>query len=168
MPKRKQPQELPCILRDTREQDGYGWKWNKSALWSGTESRTLKTADYSIEGMEKDFFVIERKNSVVEWYQCLISGERAEDFANELVRLDAYKHPFIICEFPLSLINCFPLRSGLPKAVARRIKVTGQFLLRRTCEIQMKHRVKILFAGNPDCAKSVATSLMKRAIECRL
>lgn len=128
------------VKKDTREQ--LGWIFPKGGTCSGMSVATLKTGDYTIDGLE-DQFVIERKGSTAEWAKNICEKR----FERELERLDCYIFPFIILEFSYTDLLIYPRNSGIPKSKWNRIRVTPEFLLKRTLEIQCNHKVKIIAAG---------------------
>lgn len=152
------------VLRDTSEKKGKGWLFETDEACSGTELRNLYTGDYSLEGYyDTKVFVIERKGGVAEFVANITQKEKWEDFRNELERLEEFRFPFIICEFPYSLVEQYPLESGIPKKFQYKIRVTPQFLVKRLWEIQLHFKTKILFADRG--GKDAASSLFKRIKE---
>lgn len=152
------------VLRDTNEHEGKGWIFPPKDSCLGTEERNLYTGDYSIDGFyQNKCFVIERKGGVSEFAANISQKEKWDDFKQELERLEEFKHPFVICEFPFSLLENYPCGSGIPQYKWPKIRVTPKFLLKRFFEIQLKFKTKFLFtnAGGFDAAES----LMKRILE---
>lgn len=152
------------VIRDTREHDGHGWTFPAADRCLGTKIATLKTADYTIEGCES-IFAVERKGSVAEIAQNLTTSSKWDDFKNELIRLEEFQFPFVICEFPLSLLKTFPIGSGIPKDRWPSIKVTPQFLLMRLEQIWLHFKTKWIFADTPGLGREVASGLFKRVSE---
>jgi len=147
------------VLRDTREKDGKGWKFNASQFCSGTLESGLKTGDYTLLGYE-DVICLERKGSIIEWANNMMQ----ERFFRELERMEKIRYPFILLEFSLKDIVDYPYCEGVPFSVRKKIKVSGAFLLRKLCEIQLKYKVKIILCGDKESAKSIALSLFKRIV----
>lgn len=147
--------ELPKvkIIRDTREQTG--WVFEKSDWCDGTVTKTLPSADYSIEGLE-DKFVIERKGKLQEFAKNILEDR----FERELERLDQFDHSFIIGEFTIEDIYMFPVNSGIPKFLWGKLRVKPELIIKRYMEIQTNHKVKIIPAGRH--ARSCAETLFKR------
>lgn len=144
-------------IRDVQEKSGV-WSFAKSDICLGTTERALKTGDYTIEGLE-DIFTIERKASTGE-----ISGNITEKrFENELNRMDAMTHSFLICEFTLEDIFSFPFNSGIPSRFWPKLKVTSNYIVKRLVEIETDHKVKIIFAGKrgPEYAEAIFKRMMK-------
>lgn len=150
------------VIRDSREQQrGDGWWWDdKGEFCSGTEIRTLKTGDYTLESFENDF-VIERKSGTAELAQNIHEGR----FARELERLEEFKYPFLIVQCSWDDIYAFPERSGIPQKRWSQLKVNPKLLAKRLCEYQLKYKTKFILAGSN--AQRVAASLFKRLIESR-
>lgn len=154
------------VLRDTREHEGHGWVFPGTDACAGTEVRTLHTGDYSLEGYyENRTFVIERKGSVTEFVGNLTTKEKWDDFKNELGRLEEFAHPFVLCEFPIDLLQSYPVGSGIPRHLQARVKVRPQFLLKRLEEIWLHFKTKFIFAGTPGLGRDIASGLFKRVLE---
>lgn len=168
MPPRKKTEKTtvrkPLILRDTSEHKGHGWLFEPDGRFAGTESRNLYTGDYSLDGYyDNKVFVIERKGSVSEFVRNISHGETWADFRDELERLEEFAHPYIVCEFPYSLLETFPIGSNIPRRLWPSLRVTSQFLVRRFWEIQLTFKTKIHFANAG--GKSVALQIFKRMVE---
>lgn len=146
------------ILRDTREQTG--WEFQKRSPILGTKSATLKTGDYTIEGLE-DLFVVERKRNTSELANNLTSDWAR--FERELERLEAFQFPFLVCEFTLKDIIDYPKGSGIPKSKWRYLKIRGSFLLRKILQIETTYKTRVVFAG--ENGKEFVRSLCKRIYE---
>lgn len=150
------------VIKDTREQKGWDFPASESCL--GTSVETLHTGDYTIRGYEK-VFIVERKGCVSELVGNLTQKEKWEDFRHELERLEEFKHPFVICEFPFKLIKTYPFGSGIPKKLWPYIKVKPQFLLMRLEEIWLHFKSKFIFTDDATLGKEVASGLFKRIVE---
>lgn len=146
------------VIRDTREQKNNGWIFDADKVCSGTTTRKLDTGDYSLEGKE-ELFVIERKGSLPEWAHNL----NEKRFEQEMERLEQFKWPFIVLEFTVEDLLNWPNNCGLPADKIKEVRTSSFFLLRRVCELEMKYKTKIIFAGNK--GKEVAFSLFKRVME---
>lgn len=153
------------VLRDTCEQKGHGWQFEPTERCAGTVLRNLYTADYSLEGYyDNNLLAIERKGSVVELVGNLTRKEKWPAFQDELARLDAFRWPFIVCEFPFALLAHYPSGSGLPYSVWKQIRVKPELLLKRIAEIELAHKARWVWAG-PN-AKEYVSSVFKRVVEC--
>jgi hypothetical protein len=146
------------VIRDTREQKNNGWIFDKSKNCSGTNTWKLDTGDYTVVGYEKDF-VIERKGSVAEWAH----NVNETRFLKEMERLEKFKWAFIILEFTLDDLMKWPNDCGIPKDKIKDVKTSNFFILKKTCELQLKFKTKIIFAGR--YGKEMAASLFKRVVE---
>lgn len=128
------------VIKDTREKQG--WHFVSTEKCEGTITQTLKTGDYTIEGLE-DKLCIERKGAVSEFAQNLMD----ERFYREMERAAEYPHSYIILEFTLyDLIN-YPRTAHIPLKVKNKIRINGKFLVYKMCELQNNYPVKIIFAG---------------------
>lgn len=146
------------VIRDTREKDNNGWFWRKSKYCAGTVDGTMPTGDYTLEGME-DYLIIERKGSIAEWAKNINEAR----FARELERLDAVQHPWILLEFTMRDIMNYPVGSSIPRYKWKSLKFRGSYILKRTTEIMMQHRAKIILCG--DSGKETASNIFKRTVE---
>jgi ERCC4-type nuclease len=146
------------IIRDTREQTPWEFYYDKSVA---EEVGTLKTGDYTIKGLE-DTICIERKGCIEELANNL--GREFARFTKELVRMEEFKHAFIICEFPMGDLIEYPFHRQNSKLQGSS-KLSGKYLLKVIIEIQLKYNVKIIFAGSKFYANKTALSLMKRIYE---
>lgn len=150
------------VLRDTREKEGKGWQFSASKYCSGTRVQGLKTGDYTLLGYE-NLLCIERKGSIIEFANNLCQ----ERFFNELERLEDFPYAFLVLEFSLKDLIDYPFSEGIPYSVRKKIKISGAFLLRKLCEIQLKYKTKIIFAGNKTSSKEFAMSIFKRVVETK-
>lgn len=148
------------VIRDTREQRG--WVFEPSDRCLGTVVETLKTGDYTLRGFE-DAFCLERKRNVAELSTNLTHTDNWSAFKRELERLEAFRFPFLICEFSLEDLMRFPEGSGIPQARWASLRVKPAFLLKRIHEIHFRFKPQIIFAGGH--GKEVASSLFKRMSE---
>lgn len=152
------------VLRDTSEKKGKGWQFPTSDTCLGTVEKNLYTGDYSLDGYyDNKIFCIERKGAVTEFVANLTQKEKWDDFKQELERLEEFRFPFIICEFPYSLFENYPHGSGIPFQSWSKIRVKPQFLIKRLWEIQLRFKTKILFANLG--GETAASSLFKRIVE---
>lgn len=145
------------VIRDTREQ--LGWDFPVSSCCEGTVEQRLPTGDYTLAGYEQAF-VVERKGTTGEFSQNLIQDR----FNKEMLRLEKFTYPFIVCEFDMCDIQNFPEGSGIPKHLWRKLRVTPQFFLKRFWELQVLYRTKIILAGRFG-GQVAASSLFKRISE---
>ena len=144
------------VIRDTREQNG--WTFMAGKACDGTVSGTLKTGDYSIEGYE-DLLTLERKGCIAELATNLVEDR----FERELERMESFKYAFMILEFSMDDLIKYPKGSGIPYYKMKSVKLNPFFLLKRLIEIELKYKVKIIFAENH--GQTVASSIFKRVIE---
>lgn len=151
----------PHIIRDTREQTG--WMFPESDRFAGTIIQTLKTADYSLEGFE-DVLLIERKGSVSEFANNLIDKR----FYRELDRMAPYTFPYLLLEFSLRDMLNFPIGAGIPKYRLPQVKMTGQLLLCKFAELQLKYpMIHTWFCGSQRDAEIAAISIFKRVLDVK-
>ncbi len=142
------------IIVDTREQ--IPWEFG----YHDTAKRKLDTGDYSIEGFE-NILAIERKKSVGELATNL-SEKRFQDVLN---RLSKIKHPYMVFEFSLDEVYQFPVGSEIPKKMWNKLRITGNYIVKRLVEIQLEYNIQIVFCDDADNAERFTVSLMKRIYE---
>ena len=148
------------VIRDTREKENYGWDFNQSKNCSGTETRTLPTGDYTIEGYEQEI-VIERKGCVAEIAMNIFEPR----FERELDRLESYNYPFLLMEFDLADVIRFPEGSSIPKYKWSSIKVKPFLILKKLTEYQLVYKTKFIFCGKN--GKEMCASIFKRFLELK-
>jgi len=146
------------IVRDTREKEGHGWFFEESQYCEGTELKKLDSGDYSISGRES-LVAIERKENIVEFAQNLTQDR----FERELERMEQIAHPYVVLEFDFEDLVRYPHSAKLPPNIKQNIQISGQYLLRRLCELQLKYKTKFIFAGK--FGKQFTESLFKRLNE---
>jgi ERCC4-type nuclease len=146
------------IIIDTREQKNL-WSFH-SNYCEDIIRRKLDTGDYSIEGLEH-LLCLERKATVAEF----AVNMRGDTFKRELARMQSYKYKFIIFEFGVDDILRFPIGSGIPKSKWESMRISPQFIMRFISEIQVIYGVHVVFAGDGDNAKYIASNIMKRVYE---
>ena len=146
------------IIQDTREQTPWSFNFEYTVA---QEISTLQTGDYTIQGME-DVLCIERKGCIEEFATNL--GKDFSRFKKELIRMDKFPHSFIICEFPLKDLIEYPFHNHNAR-LQQVAKIGGKYLLKQIMEIQLDHKVKIMFCSNRFYAQQLALSLMKRTYE---
>jgi len=153
---KKEPEFI--IIKDTREQ--IPWEFNFEHTVA-EEIGTIKTGDYTIKGLE-DKICIERKGCIEEFANNL--GRDYIRFKKEMIRMDEFEHAFIICEFPLRDLIDYPFHGHNTK-LQQTTRISGSYLLKVIFELQLEHKVKIMFCGNKFYAMKTALSLMKRVNE---
>lgn len=148
------------VLRDSSEKEGFGWNWDESEYCTGTEITSLYTGDYTLRGIE-DIFIVERKLSVSEIYQNLITKDYKR-FKDELIRLRDFKHAYIVCEFDLPTLFGFPWSDPkIPRRAKYKMK-SGNHLFERITKLYVDYNFQIIFAGKS--AKQVVSSIFSRMV----
>jgi hypothetical protein len=149
------------VIRDVQEKVNY-WDFPVSESCDGTVVEHLKTADYTIKGLESEI-LIERKANIDEFAANLTQPR----FVRELERLNDHtipSLPVVILCFELSDLTDWPSSSGTPPHIKKNIKTTGKFLMKRLAELMVRFpRVNFIFAGSE--GKDIAASLLKRVWE---
>jgi hypothetical protein len=147
------------VLVDTREQTP--WEFAKRGDCDGWEQASLRTGDYTLKGFEGKF-VVERKGSTPEIAKNLCEAR----FERELQRMSEFPLAFVVCEFTYDDLFVFPNRTLIPAYQKKRLRVTGQFLVRRLAELEVKYPVKWCLAGPR--AREWVSSLFKRVVEAHV
>lgn len=142
------------IIVDTREQ--IPWEFG----YHNTAKKKLDTGDYSIEGFE-DILAIERKKSVSE----IATNLSESRFKDVLERLSKIKHPYMVFEFSFDEVYDFPVGSDIPKKLWSKLRIGGNFIIKRLIEIQLEYNIQIVFCGDASNAERFSVSLMKRIYE---
>lgn len=148
------------VVKDTREQDGYYFSPYQSCL--GMIEEKLDTGDYSIKGME-DKICIERKGCVEEL--AINLGQKKYPFLEEIERMTAFPHKFLVLEFSLEDLVKFPDETRIPVKNKAQLKITGKYMLKCLFEFQLYNNIHILFCGNKYNAFLVVNSILKRVNE---
>lgn len=131
------------IIQDTREKKG--WDFTFARECDGQIIQMLKTGDYTIQGLESKLCV-ERKRSVSEI--AINLGSKWSVFKEELERMKAFEHRYIICEFSIDDILIFPANSSIPKWKQKKIKMNGKFMLNRLNSIYENYGINIEYCNN--------------------
>ncbi len=142
------------IIIDTREQ--IPWEFG----YHNTAKMKLDTGDYSIQGYEH-IIAIERKKSVSE----LATNLSESRFKDVLERLSKIKHPYMVFEFDIDEVYRFPVGSDIPKRLWDKLRISGNYIVKRLIEIQLEHNIQIIFCGDASNAERYTVSLMKRIYE---
>lgn len=142
------------IIIDTREQ--IPWEFG----FHDTAKKKLDTGDYSIEGLE-NILAIERKKSVSE----IATNLSESRFKDVLERLSKIQHPYMVFEFSLDEVYSFPVGSDIPKKMWDKLKISGNYIVKKLIEIQLQYGIQVVFCGDPDNAERFSASIMKRIYE---
>jgi ERCC4-type nuclease len=131
MPRAAKPlPELPCILKDTREQTP--WCFSPAVTWERT---SLPTADYSLKGYT-DIVCIERK-SIADLVMSCASKER-ERFWESCRRMKEYERRVLIVEGSADDIW----------AGAYRSQATPRSIMATTLAMHVDFGVAVIWAGD--------------------
>lgn len=144
------------ILCDTREQQP--WEFSEKDWEHGSVRATLKTGDYTLQGFE-DVLTIDRKGKASE----LATNLTDKRFERELERLQDFKYPFIVCDFPLSDLLQFPFIPEVPSFVRKKIRARGPFLVSILETFWLRFKTKWIFTEHGD-GKNRALGLFKRVL----
>ena len=145
--------ELPTIIKDTREHEGYGYNFRASSNCAGMIVEKLDTGDYAIKDY-LDLIVIERKKSIIE--MCNNFGKKRKQFENELKRMENIKFKYIVVEDYWSSIKH-------PKFTTLKYNM----ILGSIISFELKYGVHFIFAGNKNMAQDITRSLLIKAWKYR-
>lgn len=154
----KPSEEKFVIVKDTREQLGWNFEFFDCCT---VEEEVLTTGDYTVRGLE-DIVVLERKSLVCELAQNLGSDWRR--FEAEFDRLIDFEHKYIICEFSLEDVNRFPVGSGIPKKLWKKLRINSKYIKNKLFEETANRDIQVIFAGNKDRAEETAIDIFKKVI----
>ena len=129
------------IIEDTREQKPLDF--SKADFCDTVIKKTLKTGDYSIEGLE-EIICVERKGTIGE----LAGNICQKRFFRELERMQSYQYRYLICEFPFSHVINYPYSSDIPKYKLKYIKVRPPFILKVLNKIMIDYNVNVVFCDD--------------------
>jgi ERCC4-type nuclease len=152
------------IIRDTRESEKHGWKFNKSLpgglIITSICDDTLLHGDYSMAGYDlpsdDDSVIIERKKSIMEL--CGNFGKNWTRFNKVLEGLAQYAHPLIIVEDDFHNIYA---RSKAHKYIT----LSPDFLLKRISFIYSEYRIPVLFLSNAYNSQRFVAGIFKNLID---
>jgi hypothetical protein len=158
MPKKENAKFI--VVKDTREQKG--WEFGENEFCHGMVIGTLKTGDYSVQGKE-DLLCIERKASTGEFASNIVD----KAFERELERMRSFKYNFVILEFSIHDVMQFPRNSGIPPRTWGKLRITGNFMLKRIIDFQTRFNTKIIFADiyGEDVAMSIFKKVFYEKVE---
>lgn len=153
---------LPClVLRDRREREETDkWEFRRSAYCAGTQDIHMATGDYTLKGFEAHF-AIERKGTVKDLVQSMV----APRFKEELMRMSALPHSFVIMEFGLEDLRDWPVSSGCGYGVQRKLPLRHRgAAMAAYLGLRLGFpEIDFIFAGT--CGKLMAGNIFKRIIE---
>lgn len=144
------------ILFDNREKKM--WNFDLYDCCLGQKGVTLTTGDYTIDGLE-DILTIERKRTTAEI--AINLGSKHVQFRKELERMTHFRFSYIICEFTEEDILKFPIGSGIPKRMWKKLRVSGKFLLSRLYEWSEMYEVELHMCNDRVEAEIKAIDIMK-------
>lgn len=136
------------IIRDSREKEGAGWKFNATSKCLGTIVEKLETGDYSLKGMEH-LIMIERK-SIPDLWGTLLTGK--ERFIKEMERARSIPSRYIVIEGSLKdvLSGCY------------FSKVDPSFILSSLVALEQEYGIHVIFA---DKRKDICQQYIRRLLE---
>ena len=76
-------------------------------------------------------------------------------------RMELITHSFIICEFSLQTLMQFPLYSGIPPRYHRRVRGSGEGMLKKLETFKERHGVTTIFCENRIEAQQLSFDILK-------
>jgi ERCC4-type nuclease len=150
LPLRKEKIEFPpmTFVRDSREKEGAGWKFNATSNCNGTITKKLDTGDYSIEGMEH-LIMIERKTISDLWGTLVQNHER---FMKEMERALIIPSRYLVIEGTMRdiLAGCF------------YSKVGPEFILSSLTVLEQQYGIHVIYL---DKRHDICQRYMRRLLE---
>lgn len=143
----------PKILIDNQEKRG----WNFSDYNCETKIVNLPTGDYTVEGFEENL-CIERKASTGELAVNL--GRNSKTFEKEFIRMQTFKHKYVICEFPITNFYCFPEKSTIPRSTWPKVRMNGKYIHKAICELCDKYGVTLIFCETKEEAERTCIGIL--------
>ncbi len=138
---------LPTVIIDTREPPGHAYDFRRFPKWVGeTLRKTLKTGDYSIQGLE-DEICVERKT--MEDLVSTLTANR-KTFIKECQRMEALRRKVIVIESTLARLKSRYLHSD-----AHPNSIFGTLVA-----IQERFDVHIMFAATRELAEEYTVSTL--------
>jgi hypothetical protein len=143
------------IIRDSKEHEGHGWRWNKSQWCNGSKVEALKTGDYTIEEVPQ-LIIIERKQNFNELCSNFISHR--DRLKRLFERMTSYRYRYLIIECELSdILNKWNYQY-LPAKIRGR---APSIILGSLVSAGLRYGIQVIFAGQN--GKEYATRVMRKA-----
>lgn len=147
MKKQEKDLEKMTLLRDSREQDGKGWEFRASENCHGMEIIKLDVGDYAIKGLEH-VIMVERK-TIGDLWGTLGNPVNYQRFLAEMDRAKKHRLKYLVIEAQISEIQSGYKWSRVPAAN----------ILAKLVSLEVKHDVRIIFAGRLDTARAYVRDL---------
>lgn len=148
--------DLPIIQIDTRERIPWTFAQAfKNGKIAGTISEYVPAGDYALRRFPK-LVVIERKKNVSELYNNFVPQDKRDRFDREMVKLQEYKHRYIIVEQEWK--ELYNERNF--KYASKNQSYAGVVVLSNLIRIMAKFGVHVIFAG--DNAEHTAATILIR------
>jgi hypothetical protein len=129
------------IIIDSREKR----PWNFDFFGVESVRGALRTGDYTLEGYEK-IISIERKKTTGEIATNL--GARWENFHKEFIRMKDITYKYLVCEFPASDLDIFPINSGIPEFKIKKLKISANYLKKKLYSYAEEYDINLIFCNN--------------------
>lgn len=142
----------PKVYQDSREKKPLDFTF----YGFDQEILCLETGDYFFEDYPD--LVIERKRTTGEISMNL--SQKWKQFEAELIRMSEYKHAYLICEFPLHYLDCFPDKSGIPQNKISIIRMPGWVIKKKLLENCDKYNIKPIFCISPEDAEQKVIGIL--------
>jgi len=151
------------IIKDTREKAPYGWSFEPNAYCEGTIIDTVKTGDYTVEGLE-NYVCIERKKSIDEFaHNCI-----EKRWQKCMQRMSKIRHSYILFEFSWDDINNYPKSAKVPDRVRKKLKVPAGYIRKVIYTAREDYNIHVIACGDKYMAEQVAYRILRKSNELYL
>jgi len=158
------------IIRDTREKRAHGWTYEENAQCAGTLVETLRTGDYSVQGLE-DFVCIERKETIQEFARNCVEKR----WGDCMKRMSQVRHSYLILEFDWTDIDRYPYSAKVPRSVTKKMcwangkpKIAVKYIWKVIESARTDYGIHVIACSDKIKAEKLAYRIMKKANEIYL
>lgn len=148
------------ILQDSHEK--MPWSFEMYRACSGQEVSTLKTGDYTIKDTG-NLIVVERKRNSGEL--AINLGKKYQNFRKEFERMQEFRFRHLVCEFPMTDLSIFPVKSGIPKNRWPYLRINGKYIYAQLLHLCEEFGVEYHFCDDRFAAETKAMELLVEAYD---
>lgn len=139
----------PVLVVDTREQDGFGYTFERFDKWfADVERAKLRAGDYSVKGLEH-CLAVERK-SLADLVNSVISGRTR--FLAQCKGLAALERKAIVVEASLAQVKSF-----YPESQAHPNAVVGTLMA-----LQERWDIQVIWCDSPELAEETVAHILSK------
>ena len=92
-------------------------------------------------------------------------GKYKERFENELERMRAFKHKYIVCEFNEEELRKFPHNAKIPNRIKKYIRMNGKYMRKKLYEYEEEYDVPVIFCEDKSEAESKVIEIFQQFVE---